>query len=76
MYMKNEKDIFSRTIESKPVIQDRRQIWIAGGLSRNRYDKTDYEKIEFAIGVDEPIKEKDFEFVKRYGNLYLSRRAN
>jgi len=73
MFFRNESIFFSKRLESKPVIPERRIIWIEGGISKNPNDNTDYESINLGIGVNEPLKEPGFTFVKKYNILYLSK---
>jgi len=76
LVMNNQTTIFSKKFSSSSNIRDRRQFWIQGGLDKNPIDDTDYERIEFGIGVDEPIEIEGFEFVEKYNQLYLSKRVD
>lgn len=67
--------LFEKTIKSNPRIADRRQILITGKLQKSDTDKTDYDSIKFAIGVNEPIEIENFKKVKKYNVLYLSEKA-
>lgn len=73
LVLKNETSLYEKKIMLKPNINTRRQIWIAGGINKNENDLTDYEKISYGIGLGEPIDIKDFEIVKKYDYLYLSK---
>ncbi|MBS3076660.1 hypothetical protein J4233_00120 [Candidatus Pacearchaeota archaeon] len=55
-------------------LNERRQIWIGGGVNKNSRDETDYGNIQIGIGVGEPLKLEGFEFVEKYGTLYVSER--
>lgn len=75
MYFKNESIFFSKRLESKPTIPERRIIWIEGGISKNLNDNTNYKNIVLGIGVDEPLNETGFSLVKKYNILYLSKKS-
>ena len=55
-----------------PRIDDRRQIFISGGIQVNENDLTDYENIKYAIGFKEPISLEGFEVIARSGALFVS----
>jgi succinate dehydrogenase hydrophobic anchor subunit len=74
MYIKNETTLFQKTLMPAPRINDRRQIWISGGMSINANDKTDYGNITLAIGYLEPVNLQNFRLVNQFGNLYLSKK--
>ena len=57
-----------------PKIQDRRQIWIQGGLSKNENDNTDYKNIKYAITFGEEIKEEHFKLIRKYNSLSVFER--
>ena len=70
---KNESVLFSKRFEPSPRISERRQFWIEGGLKKNE-DDTNYEEIEYALGIGEPVKIDDFAVVKKYNILVLSKK--
>lgn len=74
LYLNNETTIFEKKFSPIPSIQNRRQIWLAGGLDKNPNDKTDYENITLAISIDEPISLPGFIPVKKYNTLYVSQK--
>ena len=76
LVMNNQTTIFSKKFSSSSNINNRRQIWIQGGLDKNPLDNTDYDGIEFGIGVDEPLEIEGFEFIEKYNQLYLSKKVN
>ena len=76
LYLKNDSTLFEKKITFAPRIQDRRQIWIGGGLEKNENDATNYTEIKYGIGVGEPLKAEGFELVKSYKILYLSEKDN
>jgi hypothetical protein len=76
LYIKNKTSIFEKKMTISPRIQDRREIWFAGGIEKSSNDKTDYGAIEYGLSVDEPINLDGFEVVKKYGLLYLSKKTN
>jgi len=75
LYLRGESDLFEKRITFTPKIQDRRQIWIAGGLEKNINDATDYDSISYGIGVDEPLDTVGFNLIEKYEILYLSKRT-
>lgn len=76
LFLRGESSLFEKKLISQPKISDRRQIWIAGGMQKNENDPTDYDAIEFGIGVKEPIDIEDFAVVKKFEILYISKKAN
>ncbi len=74
LHLQNRTILFEKKLMPKPRINERRQIWIAGGISKNQNDDTDYSAIDYAIGIGEPVNSKDFVILKRYNILYLSKR--
>ncbi len=74
LWKKNESIIYKKRFEPVLNIDERRQIWIEGGIKKNKNDKTDYEDIKYGLGIGEPIKLDGFSIVKKYGVLYLSYR--
>jgi len=72
LYLKNNPILFEKQFKPAPRINDRRQIWLSGGMQKNENDKTDYENITLAIGINEPINLEGFELIQRYRGLYLS----
>ena len=62
--------------EFKPIakIDERRQIFLSGGIQVNENDKTNYSEINYGVGVGKALDVEGFEFVDRFGGLYLSER--
>jgi len=75
LVLEGETIIFQKILESKPRIDDRRQIWIGGGIGKNERDLTDYEAIEYGLSIGEPLDLEDFEVVKKYEVLYLHKKT-
>ncbi len=76
LYLSNRTELFQKKLNFVPYrIQDRRQIWIAGGMDRSLGDETDYSALKYAISEGEPIKLANFTFVKNYGSVYLSKKS-
>ncbi len=71
LYLKNQAVLFSKTYAPQPNIADRRVVWIAGGISKNQVDDTDYAAIKYAITTQPNIPLDNFIFKKRYDLLYL-----
>lgn len=72
LFKENKTIIADKKISSNPGPNERRELWIEIGLSKNKNDNTDYESIKYAIGIGEPISLKEFKLVKQYDSLYLS----
>ena len=70
LFFQNQDVLFEKTIISKPVINDRRQIFISGGIKKND-DSTNYNSITLGISIDEPLKLDNFQLIKKYKILSL-----
>ena len=75
LFQQNKTIIASTRIGSDLSQNLRRDLWIEIGLSRNENDKTDYNKIEYAISLNEPISLPEFKLIKQYKTLYVSERV-
>ncbi|MDD5193394.1 MAG: hypothetical protein PHF67_02295 [Candidatus Nanoarchaeia archaeon] len=73
LWFSNNTVLFQKKFMPAPNIEDRRQIWIIGGMSKNEKDPTDYKNIKYAITINQPLKIEGFKFIKKYEflNLYL-----
>lgn len=71
LFLTNKTILFEKIFMPTPNIQERRQIWISGGISKNENDNTDYLSIKYGIGIGEPIN-GNFSLIKKYNLLYLS----
>lgn len=71
MFLENKTVLFEKRFESHSTIQDRRQIWIEGGLSVNPDDKTDFSSIRYAISFNESLGIDGFKEIKKFDLLYL-----
>ncbi|MDD5012088.1 MAG: EpsG family protein [Candidatus Nanoarchaeia archaeon] len=76
LFLNNQTILFEKTFMPIPNIQDRRQIWISGGMSKNTHDNTDYSSIKYGIGIGEPIDAENFSLIRKYDLLYLSEKNN
>lgn len=74
LYLKNESVLFEKKLTFTPKIQDRREIWISGGMSKSENDSTNYENISLGIGCGEQINLENFKLIKKYNVLYLSKK--
>jgi len=72
--IQNKTLLYEKKFMPSPNIADRRQIWLVGGINKNENDDTDYESIEFGIGINEPIDIEGFVVIERYDRLYLSKK--
>ncbi len=68
LWQKNQSTLFEKKLVFIPSINDRRSIWIGGGISNNPHDTTKYADIEYAISLDDSSFE-GFSLVKRYTRL-------
>ena len=71
LYLTNETILLQKTLIPKPRINDRRQIFLSGGIAKNIWDNTDYKNIKYGIGLNEPLNISGFLLLKQYGSLYL-----
>jgi hypothetical protein len=74
LWMRNESIIFSKKFQPELNINERRQIWIEGGIKKNDKDPTNYEEIDYALSIGKPAEVEDFNIVKKYNILYLSKK--
>jgi hypothetical protein len=74
LVMENKSVIIQKTFSPQPKIAERRQIFITGGISKNQQDNTDYDSIEYAIGLGEPVTQEGFSLIKSYNVLFLSKK--
>ncbi|MEK6933966.1 MAG: hypothetical protein AABW75_03760 [Nanoarchaeota archaeon] len=75
LWKKNESIIFKKEFSPLLNIPERRQIWIEGGIKKNENDHTNYKDINYALSIGEPIKLEGFNIVKRYNQLYISKKV-
>lgn len=75
LFVRNESILYKKRFEPLPRITERRQFWIEGGLKKSDNDPTDYSSIRYGIGFREPIDDPNFNIIKRYNLLYLSKMA-
>lgn|SRR3989338_9044840 len=75
LWKKNESIIFKKEFSPLLNIPERRQIWIEGGIKKNEIDYTNYKDINYALSIGEPIKLEGFNIVKRYNQLYISKKV-
>ena len=76
LFLENNDLLYEKKITFTPRISNRREIWIAGGMNKNSLDNTEYETINYGIGFGGPIEIEDFVVIKKYDNLYLSKKIN
>ena len=74
LWLDNETSLFEKKIILSPRIPERRQIWLAGGISKNQNDLTNYSLLNLGIGIGEPINISGFKQIKKYDILYLSKK--
>ncbi|GEM_PF-1848594 len=67
LFLKNESNLIEREFRSGPKrINDRREIWIKGGIGKPLNDPTDYESIKYAISLDKNLDLEGFKKLKEY----------
>ncbi len=76
MFLKNNSVLFEKSISSNPKIKERRQIVITGKMQKPDNDNTDYSKLNYGIGLNEPIDLSGFKLIKKYNLLYISEKSN
>ena len=69
LYLKNETILFEKEFRSMSNIENRREIWIKGGISKSIVDNTPYDKINYAISNESEINLNGFELLKSYKEL-------
>ena len=67
--MSGEKVIFEKEFHPLPNIEERREIWIKGGISKTTNDETDYNSVKYAISDKKEIDLNGFKLVKSYDML-------
>ncbi|MFH1307816.1 MAG: hypothetical protein ABIH72_03105 [archaeon] len=70
-FTENNSILFEKTFMPIPNIQDRRVIWITGGMKRNENDSTKFQNISLAISFQEPLEIDNFRLLKKYQVLSL-----
>tara|TARA_Y100000034_G_scaffold133798_1_gene200360 strand:- start:473 stop:1918 length:1446 start_codon:yes stop_codon:yes gene_type:complete len=69
--IRDDKVLFEKRFETSSSIDNRRQIWIEGGMSRNPREDTDYDSIKYAISFDRNLGLEEFELIESYEKLFL-----
>jgi len=73
--IENKTILFEKKFMPVPNINERRQIWISGGIKRNENDSTNYENITLSISIGEPLELQNFSLLKKYNYLYVSKKS-
>lgn len=71
LWQNQESVLFTKTYAPKSNIQNRREIWLSGGISKNSGDNTDYASIKYAICKENTLDIEGFKFVKKYKTFTL-----
>jgi hypothetical protein len=69
--LNGDYDLFSKIIEPNSNIENRRIIWIGGGIKKNPMDSTNYNSIKYGISTEGDFTLEGFEFKKKYKLLSL-----
>ena len=72
--MNNQTILFEKELHPIPNINERREIFIIGGLSKKTNDKTNYNDLNYAIGLGEEVQIEGFVLDKKYDYLYVSKK--
>lgn len=67
-WLNNETSLFKKEWRPVPNIEERRQIWLAGGMSVNKNDNTDYSSLRYAITIGEEQPE-GFSLIRNYQKI-------
>ncbi len=76
LWKNNQSILFEKELRVKPNIADRRVSWISGGIGINEINSVNYSDIDYAIGINEPVKLEGFSVIYKTNKLYVSRRVN
>ncbi len=72
LYSNDTNILIEREFRSGPKnINDRREIWIKGGIGKPINDLTDYDTIKYAISLEKDLELEDFELIEKYHRLSL-----
>ena len=66
LYTENETIIFQKEFRPSFNINERREIWITGGISKKSPDTTNYGSIKYALSEETEIDLNGFELMKSY----------
>ena len=69
LFLEGDEIIFEKEFHPKPNINNRREIWIKGGLSRNTVNDKNLSSVKYAISDERQIDLNGFELVKSYNKL-------
>lgn len=72
MWVRNESTFYSKRFAPTPRINDRRQIWLEGGMDRSLKEDWSYSSIKYALGVEVPAELEGFNVSEKIGRIYLS----
>jgi hypothetical protein len=75
-YLNNRSDLFSKTLYFNPNINERRAIFIGGGIRKNPNDNTNYSEINYAISNEDKINVEGFELIKSYNKLNVFKKKS
>jgi hypothetical protein len=73
LWIENKSVIYEQKIIFQPKIEDRREIWLAGGINKNHKDATEYDSICYGIGLGEPLELGGFYLIENHSVLYISK---
>lgn len=71
LWLKNSTSIFEKRFVFIPYINDRRSIWIGGGITKNLNDATNYSSIKYGLSINESLGLNNFYILKKYQILTL-----
>ncbi len=76
LFLQNKTTLFEKKFQPVPKINERRLIWIAGGIDANLREPPLYENINYAISINESLNLQGFNLEKKYNFLYLYRKLD
>lgn len=71
LWKNNETVLFEKKFQFSPKINDRRSIWIGGGIEKNPNDATKYETIKYALTINDEDSIEGFQKIKKYAIITI-----
>jgi hypothetical protein len=68
-WLNKEPELFEKVWKPIPKINERRQIWVAGGVSVNQNDETEYEKLKYVITFAGMNQTENLKLLREYKEL-------
>lgn len=71
LWQKNETTLFEKKLTFIPLINDRRAIWVGGGIFKNPNEDTDYDVLRYGIAFDKDSIDPAYETIQSYEQLIV-----